>query len=249
VARISLHGHWKFLRLVRAIAALEPCQLTGAKPVARGILELLWEAGYNAVSDYVGTPADIADAVDWRGDPAVLVAFLVDAGFLDERAGRYVIHDLWDNAPRFAQLRHDRKRAPVSDIPSDSKSDGKSDGKSDIASDYKSDIASDLPSPNVRRTYPGKGIEQRKSNDAGASFSPTKTETPDARKLVPLGYELVRLGQRFATDADVKAAIKELAARYDMPYDASSVSAALDMLKHAKAPLWDVVAIAPGQRP
>ena len=95
MARISLAGHWKFRRFVRALTALPPApdQLTGAVPVARGILELLWEAGYAAVSDYVGRPAEIAEIVQWTGDPAVLVTLLVDAGFLDVHApGEYRIH-------------------------------------------------------------------------------------------------------------------------------------------------------------
>ena len=114
MARIGLGGHWKFRRLCCALQALdEPVSswVTDATPVARGVLELLWEAGYAAVSDYVGTPTEVAAIVHWRGDPVVLVTLLVDARFLDERApGEYVIHDLWENAPRYAQLRRTRKR-------------------------------------------------------------------------------------------------------------------------------------------
>ena len=254
MARISLPGHWKFRRLVRAIAGLQPPTLTGAEPIARGILELLWEAGYNAVSDYVGSPADVADAVYWLGDPDVLVQLLLDAGFVDERSpGRYAIHDLWQHAPRYAQLRwlakHGAGQAPPwaratvergtiamdarnSDFNSDFNSDLKSERNSELNSELNSDLKSTYPRGTEQRK------EQRKSSAAHASPSPKNGETPDGRKLVPLGYELVRLGQQFTTEAELKDALKGLAARYQIPYDASSVTAALDALKHAKAPLW-----------
>jgi hypothetical protein len=32
--------------------------------------------------------------------------------------------------------------------------------------------------------------------------------------------------------------LKDLAARYNVAYDAASIARALDALKHAKAPLW-----------
>jgi len=258
MARISLPGHWKFRRLVRAIAALQPCTLTGAEPVARGILELLWEAGHNAVSDYIGQAADVADAVYWLGDPAVLVQLLADAGFLDERMpGRYVIHDLWQNAPRYAQLRwlakHPGQAPPwrvergtiaTTERNSESSSDFNSELNSDLKSD-RSELNSELSS-DLKSTYPSPAQSSpgiRKGSDAGASRpingkEKPEPDKPDARRLVPLGYELVRLGQRFYADVELKIAIKELAARHGIPYDATSVTAALDALKHARAPLW-----------
>jgi hypothetical protein len=252
MARISLPGHWKFRRLVRAIAGLQPPTLTGAEPIARGMLELLWEAGYNAVSDYVGSPADVADAVYWLGDPDVLVQLLVDAGFVDERSpGRYAIHDLWPNAPRYAQLRYLAKhpgQAPPwrvergtiaadarnSDLKSELNAELNSDLKSDrseLNAELNSDLKSTYPSPVQASPGIGKGSAARASR-------PTDNGKPEAKKLVPLGYELVRLGQRFTLDADLKAAMAELAARHAIPYDSSSMAGALDALKHAKAPLW-----------
>jgi hypothetical protein len=228
MARISLAGHWKFRRLVRAIAALapEPDRVTGATPVARGLLELLWEAGYAAVSDYVGTPAEVATIVDWRGDPLVLVTLLVDAGFLDERApGEYAIHDLWEHAPRYAQLRRGRKRM----------SGQTSDLQERQTSDLQGRQMSDLQGCTTQ-TRPDQGV--RKSSAAGAARSPDEDEKPDARHIIPLGYELVRQGRRFETEADCKEGLKEFCVRYGIPFDTPSITEAMDLLKHAKVPLF-----------
>jgi hypothetical protein len=240
MARISLAGHWKFRRLVRALAGLEPAVLTTAEPVARGILELLWEAGYNAVSDYVGSPADLADAVGWRRDPDVLVTLLADAGFLEARGDAYVIHDLWPNAPRFAQFRwlakHPGQAPPWK--PSTS-SEPSSELNSELSSERNAEPSAALKSavPSPVQSRPGTG----QSSAAGASRPPTNgtKAPPTVQQLVPLGYELVRLGQRFDCEATLKDALKTLAARYGIPYDATSITGALDALKHAKAPLLE----------
>ena len=247
MARISLAGHWKFRRLVRAIAALMPASiltLTRAEPIARGILEQLWEAGYNAVSEYVGSPADIADAVGWTADPDVLVQLLLDAGFLErDLAGDVRIHDLWPNAPRFAQFRWQAKNPgkPLPWKPADSSSEVSSEVNSEASSERSSERSSEVNSTlkgAVPREYQG-SPGKRKSSAADASRSPNNgNEKPDPRQLVALGYELVRQGYRFGRDADLKDTLKDLAARHGIPYDAGTVAEALDVLRHAKAPLW-----------
>jgi hypothetical protein len=242
MARISLASHWKFRRLCRGIAALAPPpdQLIGPTPIARGLLELLWESGYATISAHVGTPEELAELVHWRGDPVVLATLLVDAGFLDQPSpGQYAIHDLWEHAPRYAKLRYQRKLSDLSD-----KCPTKSDvcpTKSDVCptNDH---VLSDLWSENFGRTRQGKASPDQgdKSSAAYASRSPDGDEDqkPDPRQIVPLGYELVRQGQRFTTEADAKDALAYLAARYGIPYDGASLAAALDALKHAKAPLF-----------
>jgi hypothetical protein len=232
MARLNLGGHWKFRRLVCALAALdEPVSswVTDATPIARGVLELLWEAAYAAVSDYVGTPTEVATIVHWRGDPLVLVTLLVDAGFLDERApGEYAVHDLWDNAPRYAQLRRTRKRM----------SGQTSDLQGRQTSHLQGRQTSDLQGCTTQ-TRPDQTI--RKSSDAGASRSPDENENhekPDARHIVPLGYELVRQGRRFNTEADCKEGLKEFCVRYGIPFDTPSITEAMDLLKYAKVPLF-----------
>lgn len=68
---------------------------------ACGTLELLWHyAGEFAVQGDVGkyTNAEIAAAVDWGGDPDVLVSALIRSGWLDrDSTHRVVIHDLEDH--------------------------------------------------------------------------------------------------------------------------------------------------------
>jgi len=245
MARISLAGHWKFRRLTRAIAALAPTdQLTGAGIVARGLLEVLWEAGYTAVSEYIGTPDEIAETVQWRGDPLVLVTLLVDAGFMDVRtSGEYVIHDLWENAPRYAQLRRTRKVSDkwrqtsdnvgqTSDIVGQMTTNvGQANSGLNFVSD-KCRTLSDVPV----QSSPVQSRE--KSSAADASRSPDQDEKPNARNIVPIGYELVRQGHRFETEADCKETLKDFCIRYGIPWDPPSLTEAMDLLKHAKAPLF-----------
>jgi hypothetical protein len=239
MARISLHGHWKFRRLVCAIESLnDPATPwpTDASPIARGILELLWEAGYTAVSEYVGTPAEVAAIVHWRGDPLVLVTLLVDAGFLEATApSEYAIHDLWDHAPRYVQLSRGRKRRAST---ASDRQDGPIESTlQDGPIESRRTKPVDVHVGPITSLLPRLGKEQRKSSDAGASRPAQPVEKNDA-VLVPLGYELVRQGKRFDNDADLKDALKDLAARYNVAYDAASIARALDALKHAKAPLW-----------
>ena len=68
---------------------------------------------------------------------------------------------------------------------------------------------------------------------------------PEVRPLIALGYELVRLRQQFPTEADCKETLKLLAARHGIPYDAATITEALDILKRAKAPLF----VLPQSRP
>ncbi len=229
MARISLASHWKFRRLCRAIAAIAPPpdQLVGPSVIAQGILEHMWAAGYASISAHVGTPEELAELVHWRGDPVVLATLLVDAGFLDHPApGEYVIHDLWDHAPRYAQLRHQRQLSEKLCQTNDARP---------------LNVGPSVGNFRTVQARQGKASPGSKGSAAVASPSPdgeTKDETPDPKKLVPLGYELVRQGQQFTTDADVKDAIAYLAARYGIAYDGASIAAALDALKHAKAPLF-----------
>lgn len=240
MARLNLSRHWKFRRLARAL---------GSPVVARGHLEYLWEAAYEAASDYIGSPADIADAALWTGEPLELVAFLVEAQFLDERApGEYVVHDLWDYAPPFVRLRwaraHPGERppwhdpAPIEDRPSHPCGDP-------------------ALAEQETRTYTGRDGTGRKREEQRRSASrslPLEPETaddvapaprPNVRVLVRLAYEL---GERYEDEADLKDALKTLAARYSVPYDATSITRALELLVHARVPLW-LTDARPARRP
>lgn len=72
------------------------------KPMAVGILELLWHftARYAPQGD-IGrwSDANIAAGVCWAGDPSALVRALLSSGWLDEHAKhRLVVHDWHDHA-------------------------------------------------------------------------------------------------------------------------------------------------------
>ena len=53
--------------------------------------------------------------------------------------------------------------------------------------------------------------------------------------LTRLGHELQ--GERFLTEADLKEALKQLAAQHGIPYDGRSIGAALDRLTRSRRPL------------
>lgn len=109
MARPTLKTHRKFLRLERAL---------GSAIVARGVLELLWDACYESGEDYVGTSADIEHLVGWTGEPGALARALVEAGapeghgFLEptaEGASTFRVHDLWHHAPDYVSNRRTRE--------------------------------------------------------------------------------------------------------------------------------------------
>jgi hypothetical protein len=109
MARPGLTGHRKFRRLARAL---------GSPILARGALELLWDSCYEAGDDYVGTAADIEQAIGWPGESGVLVRALIDAGapegvgFLDPAhgvEGAFRVHDLWHHAPDYVAKRRRRE--------------------------------------------------------------------------------------------------------------------------------------------
>src|SRR6476619_6831728 len=113
MGRPGLSIHRKFRRLVRAL---------GSPIIARGVLELMWDAAYESGDIYIGTAEDLAAAVGWTDDPAILARALADAGqpegygFIepistaDESQRRYQIHDLWHHAPDYVKKRHAREQ-------------------------------------------------------------------------------------------------------------------------------------------
>jgi hypothetical protein len=221
---LNLSRHWKFRRLARAV---------GSPVLARGLLELLWEAAYEAASEYIGGPADIADAAGWTGEPLELVAILREAELLDERApGEYVVHDLWDHAPKYVQLRWTRahpetppERRPWREPPP-----------------IENNLGQPYPITGTSRPAPPRPEEKKEQRRRSASSSSLPLEKAkdaaprsNVRVLVRLAYEL---GERFATEADLADALKTIAARYRVPYDGSSIGRALELLAHRRAPLW-----------
>ena len=210
MARINLSHHYKFRQLARAL---------GSRALARGTLELLWEAAYEHADPYIGTPADIAEAVDWSGPPAELVGLLVSCGFLEDGGAQYVVHDLWTHAPDFVRLRWLRAH------PHENKKNRPWNAKATSCvgrSPTRRRGDRLLPAP-PRPAPPHRQKEQR--------LSP-----PDAiAVLARLGHELH--GQAFQSEADLKDALKALAAQHAIPYDGRSIGAALDRLTRSRRPL------------
>lgn len=109
MARPTLTTHRKFRRLTASL---------GSAIVARGVLELMWDACYESGDEYVGTAADIENLVGWAGDSGVLAKALLEAGapeghgFIEpvgEGASTYRVHDLWHHAPEYVAKRRQRE--------------------------------------------------------------------------------------------------------------------------------------------
>src|SRR5688500_5704811 len=95
MARSELRHHPKFKRLVHTLGL--------PVPYALGLLECMWQCGYQSGSDLVGDKLDVELAAEWPGEGGKLFKALLDLGWIDERDGRYYIHDLWDHAPEYAR--------------------------------------------------------------------------------------------------------------------------------------------------
>jgi len=115
MGRPGLTNHRKFRRLSRSL---------GSAIIARGVLELLWEACYDSGDDYLGTGEDIENGVGWTGPKGELALALVACGlpeghgFIepctpDAQSGAitYRVHDLWHHAPEYVTKRHKRELA------------------------------------------------------------------------------------------------------------------------------------------
>lgn len=104
MARPGLMKHRKFLRLAQRV---------GGPAVARGHLELLWDAAYECGEPYLGDATDVEILAGWQGQAGQLVDALMTcggdgAGFIEEapdRPGRYQVHDLWHHAPDYVRKR------------------------------------------------------------------------------------------------------------------------------------------------
>lgn len=99
----ELREHPKTKRLCRLLAL--------PRPMVVGYLHFLWWWAYDYAPEgdlSAFTDEDIADAVDWDGDPSAFVQALVQAGFVDE--GR-LIHDWGEFAQKWIERRRaDRER-------------------------------------------------------------------------------------------------------------------------------------------
>lgn len=100
MARPTLGTHPKFFRLAA---------LVGGRAVARGALELIWEAAYASGDPFIGDAATVESLADWRGDQGALAEALVVVGFLDVEDGGHFVHDLEDHAPSYVLKRWEKE--------------------------------------------------------------------------------------------------------------------------------------------
>ena len=216
MARINLTHHRKFRRLTRAL---------GSAALALGTLELLWLAAYEAADPYIGGAADIADATGWAGDADVLVARLVDGGFLDAIGpDQYAVHDLWDHAPEYVRKRWLRAHP---DAAADRRP-WRRGGETPPAGGQTS------PRGDESQTYPSRPVPSRPE---GKGSAPTRDpDPPNPRVLTRLAYDLP---DDLDDEADKKDALKDLAVRHRLTYDATAIATALDAVARTrKRPAW-----------
>ena len=101
MARPGLFSHRKFRKLSR---------LLKSDALAVGHLELIWHAAYEDGEARLGGSHEVESAARWEGEPGVLIAALVDSGFVDDLGGdQFEVHDLWDHAPEYIQRRAERE--------------------------------------------------------------------------------------------------------------------------------------------
>lgn len=109
MARPTLATHPKFAKLAHRLQS---------RSLARGALELIWEACYASGDPVVGDSDAVEALADWRGGPGELASALVSCGFLDlqldANGGQlhdavYRVHDLEDHAPDYVLKRWERE--------------------------------------------------------------------------------------------------------------------------------------------
>jgi hypothetical protein len=113
MARPTLPQNRKFLKLARRL---------GSRALARGHLELLWDAANETGNAVLGDVDDVEILGDWQGDKGELVTALMECGsaggpgfIIEESEGIYRIHDYWDHAPRYVRRRRQREDERKSD--------------------------------------------------------------------------------------------------------------------------------------
>lgn len=102
MAKAELFDHPKFKKLRRLLG--EPT------PHVAGYLECMWRQGYQIGSACLGDADDVEAAAEYPGERGRFATAAFDSGFIDRDAdGTFLIHDLYDHAPKYAQMRMRRK--------------------------------------------------------------------------------------------------------------------------------------------
>lgn len=236
MARIGLSKHRKFRALVR---------LLGSPVIARGSLELVWDAGYETLDPVVGTARDVEELAFWKGHKGDLATALVTAGFLDTRADFLLeLHDFWGNAPDYVLKRAKRQRLGPYATPNGGHTADKRPPNGGRTAPEPNDIEF-TPAPNG---VPGRDVTGRDGKEdqdpgltAGADMDVEQEEPrtgpvalrvrpPDAAtgKVLSLLVSDLMAREAFADDADLKEAAKSTCARLGIAYDAEQIRKAMD---------------------
>lgn len=158
--------HPKMHRFMR-LAALSRAE-------AVGYMELfwLWAGDYALDGRLTAHLEEIPLALEWPADKPAFIRTLVEAGFIDERDGEYVIHDWLDHRPAYLSKREKRRTAS--------------------AREPRGVQKSDLPNPTQpNHTTPKETPPPPNSSDAaatrgggGGSAAPVERKTEPAKAVV-----------------------------------------------------------------
>lgn len=246
MARIGLSKHRKFRALVRAI---------GSPVIARGSLELIWDAGYETLDPVVGAVRDVEELSYWKDHKGALAAALIEAGFLDTRAdGLLELHDFWGNAPDYVLKRAKRQHLGPYATPNGGQTADRRPPNGGQTAPEPDDIES-TPAPNG---VPGRDVTgrdgkedqdpglaagpppvgQRADPDHGARVVRLRTRPPDPAnpQVLTMLVSSLMAQQHWEDEADLKDAAKATCARLGLAYDADLVRRAMDGAKgmHAR---------------
>lgn len=243
MARPTLLRHRKFSRLSRVL---------GSKPLARGVLELLWESCYESGDECVGSADDVADIVGWS-DPSVdIAAVLADCRWLDRRRGHpgeFVVHDLWDHAPDYVKKRWKRemerrkKGKALRELAESDRQTADSDHQTadngEVLPYEQTEVVrtpAPAPAPALKDQDPALtgGIAPCGNVENSALPQAARSTTHAARVITALVRTMVAEDPS-VTGSDLKEAAKSRCAQLGLPYDARLVNIALDAVEHIVA--------------
>jgi hypothetical protein len=97
MARSELRQNLKFRKLQKLLKL--------PVPYVVGLLECMWQCGYESGNDLLGSSEDVELAAEWPGKAGSLFKALIETKFVDKRGLTYHIHDLADHAPEYVKKR------------------------------------------------------------------------------------------------------------------------------------------------
>ncbi|MES1164171.1 MAG: hypothetical protein ABUR63_00320 [Verrucomicrobiota bacterium] len=163
-----MNTHPKFAKLVARLRTTP-----AARAIARGALELLWEAGYAEGDPRLGDAESVEAVAEWTGPTGELAGHLVATGFLDrDERGVHSIHDLADHAPDYVARRMARaaERAAagttISEIRSRARLQGTNDNK---RISFVTSVDPPAPAPAPAPAQNSGGVPPAPARDPGAT--------------------------------------------------------------------------------